>query len=281
MQVTNMKFFQSYSPTTLQKSIIRTLQILHIQWDDNEPMPPPFITCLANTEQNLYFYPRDPVTVYESPDRDGFKAAKANITGPKNRPVGLRFGKDYLMIKVAFNPTGLYRLLKIPMQQTVNKGLNATQFFTGKIDVVCQTLSELTRYQEMQAVISEFLDELITQGVLDQEPLDEVAIKMLNPMANYTLPEWASMACLSLRQFERNFMTRVGISPKMYLRIVRFENAMKLKNQTPEKSWSEIALDCAYDDSSHLLREFRQFAEFPPGTLFKKQTSGHGDFPTG
>jgi AraC-like DNA-binding protein len=62
---------------------------------------------------------------------------------------------------------------------------------------------------------------------------------------------------------------------------VRFEHAMKLKNISTERTWSDIALECHYDDSSHLLREFRQFADFPPGTLLQKQSSGFGDFPTG
>jgi transcriptional regulator GlxA family with amidase domain len=129
--------------------------------------------------------------------------------------------------------------------------------------------------------VSDYMDNQIQKGIIPEEPIDLVAIKMLDPFTAYSIPEWASMACLSIRQFERNFTTRVGISPKMYTRIVRFENAMKVKNKSPEKSWSDIACECEYDDSSHLLREFRQFADFPPGTLLKKQTSGYGDFPTG
>jgi AraC-like DNA-binding protein len=104
---------------------------------------------------------------------------------------------------------------------------------------------------------------------------------MLDPTMNLSQSGWASMACLSLRQFERNFSDRVGISPKLFVRIVRFENSMKIKNKSREKSWAEIALECDYTDSSHMLREFRQFAEFTPGSLFGFQTSGFGDFPTG
>lgn len=275
-----MVFFQSYSSQDIQKNVVREFQILHMQWDEGTDMPLPFITCLANTEQNLYFYPRDPVLVYDSLEEEGISAHRANITGPKNRPVGLKFGKDYLMIKVAFYPTGLYRLLKIPMQKTVNQGLNARDYFL-EIDAVSQNLEKETSYTRMIDEVSRFIDAQIEEKLTEEEPIDRIAIQMLDPYQNFTLPEWASKAYLSLRQFERNFVNRVGISPKMYLRIVRFENAMKVKRQFPEKSWSEIALECAYNDSSHLLREFRQFADFPPGTLREKQTSGFGDFPSG
>lgn len=276
-----MLFFRQYEPSDTQKKIIRAFQVLHMKWDGSDPLPPPYITCLANTEQNLYFYPKDHVAVLQRPDTEGETASMANITGPKNRPVGLKFGSDYLMIKVAFQPTGLYRLLRIPMQKTVNTGLDAVDFFSSEIKVINKRLKELTSYDEMIDTVSAFMDQQMERGLASEEPLDVVAIRMLDPFSENTLPEWAAMACLSLRQFERNFTTRVGISPKMYLRIVRFENAMKIKNKWPEKSWSEIALECAYNDSSHLLREFKQFAEFPPGTLTQKQTSGYGDFPTG
>lgn len=276
-----MKFFQIYAPSDSQRGIVREFQILHMVWDDTAGLPPPFITCLANTEQGLYFYSKDEVSVLETPDSAGITADSAVITGPKNKPVGLRFGRDYLMLKVSFHPTGLYRLLKMPMQKIVNSGFNAADFFSGEIEPVKSRLRLSASYDEMIKIVSDFIDKQIEKGILPEEPIDAVAINMRDPFATYSLPEWASMACLSLRQFERNFTKRVGLSPKMYTRIVRFENAMKVKNQSPEKSWSDIALECKYDDSSHLLREFRQFADFPPGTLLKKQTSGYGDFPTG
>lgn len=276
-----MKFFQKYPASDLQKGIVREFQILHIIWDDTDTLPPPFITCLANTEQGLYFYPNDKIDVLETPHSEGMTADSAVITGPKNKPVGLRFGRDYLMLKASFQPTGLYRLLRLPMQKTVNTGLNAVDFFSDEIELIVNKLRLATRYDEMIKLASDFIDQQIEKGVLPEEPIDVVAIKMLDPFARYSLTEWASMACLSLRQFERVFTKRVGISPKMYTRIVRFENAMKVKNLSPEKTWSDIAFECEYDDSSHLLREFRQFADFPPGTLLKKQTSGYGDFPTG
>ncbi|MFN8255734.1 MAG: AraC family transcriptional regulator [Bacteroidales bacterium] len=276
-----MLFFKTYKPSDSQKNIVREFQLLHMKWNEPEPLPPPFITCLANTEQNLYFYPKDSVKVMQNINSEGITAAKASITGPKNKPVGLKFGNDYLMIKVAFLPTGLYRLLKIPMQKTVNTGLNAAEFFTNEIEAVNIQLTCSESYDDMINIISGFIDRQLKNGVANEEPIDRVAIQMLDPFAKYSTIEWASMACLSLRQFERNFTARVGISPKMYIRIVRFENAMKVKNKSPEKSWSDIALECEYNDASHLLREFRQFADFPPGTLMQKQTSGYGDFPTG
>ena len=86
-----MLFFRQYEPPDTLKKIIREFQILHMKWDEADALPPPYIVCLANTEQNLYFYPRGSVTVLSDPGLEGIVAPTAAITGPKNKPVGLKF----------------------------------------------------------------------------------------------------------------------------------------------------------------------------------------------
>lgn len=208
-------------------------------------------------------------------------APPAVVTGPKFKPVGLLFGKDHLMIKVAFHPTGTYRLLGINMQKTVNAGLDATVFWGDEVKILLEQLRQAPSYDDMIESISFFLEEKYLKACRLEEPIDKIAIRMLDPLNTCSLEEWAAQACLSLRQFERNFMTRVGISPKLFIRIVQFEHAMNIKNKNGDKSWAEIALECGYTDSSHLLRTFKEFAEFPPSQFYLKPTSGYSEFPTG
>lgn len=275
-----MPFFKTYSAPPELSSLVRDFQILHIQWDSGEKLPPPFITCLANTEQNLYFFPRDPIRTITA-SRLEITAPPAIITGPKTRPIGLLYGKYYLLIKVAFHPTGTYRLLGIPMRTTVNNGLDATQFWGDEVKNILYVLRSTNSYDSMIETVSAFLQKKVTENVRAEEAIDIVTVKMLDPFNELSLEEWASMACLSLRQFERNFITRVGISPKVFIRIVRFEYSMKVKNESPGKSWAQLALECGYTDSAHLLKEFKAFAEFPPSSFFLQPTSGYSELPTG
>lgn len=209
------------------------------------------------------------------------QTAPVLVTGPKYKPSGLIFGRDHLMIKVVFHPTGTYRLLGIDMQQTVNTGLDAKSFWGDEVMEVLDQIRQSVSYDLMIDIVCSFLEAKYDSSCRPIEAIDETAIQMLDPLNNHSLEEWASIACLSLRQFERNFISRVGISPKLFIRIVRFEYAMKIKNQSGDKSWSEIALETGYTDSSHILKEFKEFAEFPPSSFYLKPTSGYSEFPTG
>lgn len=275
-----MPFYKVYNPPASLGTLVRELQVYHANWNEEDSLPPPFITCLANTEQNLYFYLNDPVKLVVAVGKE-IPIPPVVITGPKYKTAGLLFGKNHLMIKVAFHPTGTYRLLGIPMQQTVNTGLNAAEFWGNDVNEIVEQLRQSSSYDMMIEMICRFIEQRFDRSCRPEEPIDNVAIQMLNPSNNYSLEEWAAKACLSLRQFERNFITRVGISPKLFIRIVRFEHAMKIKNDCPDKSWSEIALESGYTDSSHLLKEFKEFAEFPPSRFYLQPTSGYSQFPTG
>ena len=274
-----MTFYQTYNPPEPLNQLIREFQVNHIRWDEEE-LPEPFITCLANTEQNLYFYLNDPVKIVPAAKIE-IPVPPVVITGPKYKPVGLLFGKDHLMIKCTFHPTGTYRLLGINMRQTVNNGLDAATYWGNEVNAVLKQLRETSCYNSMIDIVSSFLSGKYDRECRPLEPIDDIAIEMLDPLNGHQLEEWASKACLSLRQFERSFLMRVGISPKLFVSIVRFEFAMKMKNNFPDKSWSQIAMECGYTDSSHILKEFKAFAEFPPSRFYQQPTSGYSDFPTG
>jgi len=274
-----LAFYQVYAPSPALRDLIREVQIYHIKWNEEENIPSPFITCLANTEQNLYFVLHDPMKVVPGVKIE-IPAPPVFVTGPKYKPVGLMFGQDHLMIKVAFHPTGTYRLCGINMKQTVNSGIDGVRIWGADVADLLERLRKASSYDSMAGIVSSFLLMKFDRTCRPKEPIDQVAIQMLDPLRKHSLTEWASAACLSLRQFERNFMARVGISPNLFIRIVRFEYAMRTKSTT-NKSWSGVASECGYTDSSHLLKEFKRFAEFPPSEFYRHPTSGHSSFKTG
>lgn len=64
---------------------------------------------------------------------------------------------------------------------------------------------------------------------------------------------------LTARQLERNFRTHVGITPKEYSRIIRFQHALsRIKESGKNKSLPDIAFECGYYDPSHLANEIKR-----------------------
>ncbi len=79
---------------------------------------------------------------------------------------------------------------------------------------------------------------------------------------------YVNQAFLCHRQFDRQFIEQVGISPKAYLRIIRFDQAYRLKNRFPNMSWFNIAIACGYYDYQHLCKDYLDFTGFSPPRFF-------------
>jgi AraC-like DNA-binding protein len=75
---------------------------------------------------------------------------------------------------------------------------------------------------------------------------------------------------LSIRQFERRFKEFSGFSPKLFLRITRFNSV--LNKTVLDKSLVEIAYEYGYYDQSHFIHEFQKFSGYNPKEYFKPDT---------
>ncbi|UZH55492.1 helix-turn-helix transcriptional regulator [Salinimicrobium tongyeongense] len=72
----------------------------------------------------------------------------------------------------------------------------------------------------------------------------------------------------TVRQLERKFKSQIGISPKEYSNIIRFQNALNLiKNSSENHSLLDIAFECGYYDHSHLNNEIKRNTGFSPSML--------------
>ncbi len=78
----------------------------------------------------------------------------------------------------------------------------------------------------------------------------------------------ASNACLSRKQLERIFAEHIGASPRQFLKIVRFQSAIKLKASKPDSSFTSLAYNCGFYDQSHMNNEFKKMSGLTPGEFF-------------
>lgn len=102
-----------------------------------------------------------------------------------------------------------------------------------------------------------------TQYVLNQmvESKGAVFLKELQQELNVTE-----------RSFERKFKRYVGISPKLFSRICRFQASLSQLRTSNYDKLSDIAFDNGYADQSHFIRVFREFAGTVPDQ-YRKQAN--------
>jgi AraC-like DNA-binding protein len=75
----------------------------------------------------------------------------------------------------------------------------------------------------------------------------------------------------SHRHVTERFRAEIGLAPKAYARLVRFESAFERLQTMDSVRWAEFALDCGYYDQAHLVREFRELAGATPTEVFRRK----------
>lgn len=78
----------------------------------------------------------------------------------------------------------------------------------------------------------------------------------------------------SHRRFITLFRQAVGLGPKRYCRIIRFQQVLRRFAATPGPRWAEIAVAAGFSDQAHLTREFREIAGVTP-TDFERLAPRH------
>jgi AraC-like DNA-binding protein len=79
-------------------------------------------------------------------------------------------------------------------------------------------------------------------------------------------------AGLSQRRFIQVFSREVGMSPKLFCRVRRFQQTLETVRQSTSPNWARLAVDCGYYDQSHLIHDFRFFSNLSPTEYIRQRS---------
>lgn len=109
-----------------------------------------------------------------------------------------------------------------------------------------------------------FSDRIKTKNNLLQSVINDIH-STNGQMAIYEL---SKRNFTTVRQLERNFKKHIGLKPKEYSNIIRFQNALSIiKSSSENQSLLDIAFECGYYDHSHLANEIRRNTGLSPSQL--------------
>jgi len=99
-------------------------------------------------------------------------------------------------------------------------------------------------------------------------PLQPIINDIASDKGQMSIYELSKKNCITVRQLERHFKKYIGLSPKEYSNIIRFQNALSLiQKPNQNRSLSDIAFECGYYDHSHLVNEIKRNTGLPPSLL--------------
>jgi AraC-like DNA-binding protein len=167
---------------------------------------------------------------------------------------------------VVFQPAGMQCLFSIPGAELTNEHYDARAVMGGAVSTLAMQLTETSTFGARIRVANRFFEKSVSKS-RPPGPFASVAQEIIYKRGCVPITALAKQTGLSLRQFERNFTRDIGVRPKLYARIARFEAAVHLKNCSPTVSWTDIACQLGYYDQMHMVHDFRELAGDNPTSI--------------
>jgi AraC-like DNA-binding protein len=172
------------------------------------------------------------------------------------------------MLGVHFRPGGAFPFLGTEASELTNAHANLGDLWGRTGLELRERLSAATTSQRLFRIMEGAL-----RDRLHYESTAELQMKFaLKMFANaVSVRDVSQELGFSQRRFIQMFNSHVGLTPKVFCRIQRFQRARILAEQLKAPHWAELAVACGYFDQSHLIKDFHEFAGSTPRSYSVQQ----------
>ena len=167
---------------------------------------------------------------------------------------------------IVFRPSAIHQLFGLPAVETTNRDHAAHAVLGAVASELRQKLGNARTFPERVQIADEF----ITKQSFRVQAADSIELAANEIILNHggcRIDSLTHHTGLSIRSFQRMFQQRIGVSPKLYARIVRFESALRTKAASPQISWRTVAHQFGYHDQMHMVHDFRQLSGETPTSI--------------
>jgi len=213
-----------------------------------------------------------PKKLYNSRDTTQFTMfRRAWISGLQREYIVIGTEPGSSMMGVHFRPGGAAPFLDFPVSE-----LTA---FVIELDLIwkAELISLRDRLLEEPDISRKFdlLEAALMARAGHRLDVDRSVDAILNTMQRWPdlrLREIAAQIGLSGKQVLSRFDCRVGCTPKLTARILRFQKAVRTIHQSETHDWAGLSQEFGYYDQPHFIHEFRQFAGVTPADYARRRT---------
>lgn len=183
------------------------------------------------------------------------------------------------IIGIHFRPGGAFPFFKFPADELHNEHVSLDTFWGTKTIELRERLLAAPTPQAKFHLLEQYLLAQASQP-LTRHPAVTFALKELqNRPATRPLSEVVAQIGLSQRRFIQLFSQEVGLTPKLFWRVQRFQEVLQRIGSEEILDWTEVALTCGYFDQAHFIHDFRAFSGLNPTSYLARRTEHQNHVP--
>jgi AraC-like DNA-binding protein len=244
-------FFKRFDPAEELKSVIECYWI--IEDDDTTPQQQKIIPDGFN---EIIFHYRSPYRINLGGDWED--QSLSLLAGQIRKHFFLENTGASGIIGIKVKPTALTHLFGLVMHRFTDRAVDLASVPALQPILIQEQLRDAAGHGERIVLLNDLFKKIVLEKKYITTAADH-AIELI--FANHGMIPVSTITQtvgIGERQLENLFKKYIGLSPKFFMRIIRFNYIFKLV-QDNNQSWSGLAYEASYFDQSHFIRNFRDF----------------------
>lgn len=188
----------------------------------------------------------------------------ALIAGVMERAIALSPASQFETVGVRFTPFGLAPLCRHPQDALSDRLTPAIDALSPTIFGIVADAGQVDSLEEALRVLEVGLAAVFARMTPEPDAVASAVRLIERTGGTISIDRIVRDTGITTRQLERQFRLRVGLPPKRYARVVRFQQAVRALVSAPLAPGTELALRHGYYDQAHFTREFRAFTGWAP-----------------
>jgi AraC-like DNA-binding protein len=203
---------------------------------------------------------------------------KAWISGERTRYIII--GSDNSnMIGIRFKPGGAYPFFGFPISELTEWVTELDLIWGRLIYDIRDQLLEIDSPEEKLLRFETFLLEQTKRSLEPDRTMSFAIYKLQHSPQFLAIRDLASQIGITQKHLISQFEKVVGLRPKSFARVSKFNKVLKVIEQRQQIEWASIASECGYYDQAHFIKEFHNFSGLNPSVYLTRRGEYLGYIP--
>jgi AraC-like DNA-binding protein len=176
------------------------------------------------------------------------------------------------VIGVHFKPGGAFPFFKMPAGELRNLHVSLEDLWGVEARLLREQLLEAPTPEMKFQVIENCLLAQAVKPLARHRAVDCALGLFRNIHTAPAIAELADEVGISSRRFIQLFSNEVGLTPKLFARVRRFQHVLQQIRTGADFSWVDMAAGCGYFDQAHFIHDFKEFSGINPTTYLAQKT---------
>jgi len=202
-------------------------------------------------------------------------------SGVRTEPITIPSGNGATMMVVSFKKGMAAPFFPFPMEEISDSVVDADLVWGSGFGELRERLLDEKNVARRFAMVEEFLLGMFATK-LNVNPCVEFAVnEMTHRPDNLSIAQMNEKIGYSQKHFTEMFRRNIGVTPKSYLKIMRFQKAIRTIDASDNIEWDMIAQDCGFYDQAHFINDFKHFSGFTPEQYSRIHSNYQNYIPVG